>query len=177
MLIAIAILLSVLCGACVLLTVLGLPGAWLMVALAGLTAWWKWDAAHSWTDQFIGGPALLALFFLAVVGEIWEFVASAAGAKRAGASSRGAFGALVGAIIGGILGTFFVPIPIIGSLVGACFGAAIGAWAGELSIGRGHDQAVRSGIGAGVGKLKGTLAKLAIAVAMWLVVTVAAFWL
>jgi uncharacterized protein YqgC (DUF456 family) len=176
MFVLIAAFLALLSAGCVFLVILGLPGTWLMAALAGLFAWWQWDAGRSPADQFLGLPALIMILALAVIGEIWEFAAGAAGAKRAGASLWGAIGALVGAIFGGVAGTFVIPIPVVGSLIGACGGAALGAWMCELAIGRTHDQAVRSGVGAGVGRLKGTLAKLAIAIVMWLVIAVAAFW-
>lgn len=176
MFVLIGAFLALLSAGCIFLVVLGLPGTWLMAALAGLFAWWQWDAARSSFDQFLGLPALIVILALAIIGEIWEFAASAAGAKKAGASGWGAIGALVGTIVGGIVGTIAIPIPLVGSLIGACGGAAAGAWICELVIGRPQDQAVRSGVGAGVGRLKGTLAKLAIAVVMWLVIAVAAFW-
>jgi uncharacterized protein YqgC (DUF456 family) len=176
MVIAIALLLSVLSAGCVFVVILGLPGTWLMAGLAGLFSWWQWDAARGATDQFLGVYALVAVLALAVAGEVWEFAASAAGARKAGASGWGAVGAIVGAVAGGIAATFLIPIPIVGSLIGACGGAAAGAGVCELAIGRSHNQALRSSVGAGIGKLKGTLAKLSIAVVMWLVITVAAFW-
>jgi uncharacterized protein YqgC (DUF456 family) len=176
MFVLIGLLLTLLSAGCVFLVVLGLPGTWMMAAFAGLFAWWQWDPSRGPTDQFLGVPVLIAVLGLALVGEIVEFAAGAAGAKRAGASGWGAIGALIGALVGGLAATFMIPIPIVGSLIGACGGAAAGAWICELAIGRPHEQAVRSGIGAGVGRFKGTLAKLAVAVVMWLVIAVAAFW-
>jgi hypothetical protein len=35
---------------------------------------------------------------------------------------------------------------------------------------------MRSGMGAGVGRFWGTVAKIGIGAAMWLIITVAAFW-
>jgi uncharacterized protein YqgC (DUF456 family) len=176
MFVLIGLLLTILCAACVFLVILGLPGTWLMAGLAGLFAWWQWDPARGSADQFLGVPVLVTLLALAVVGEIVEFAAGAAGAKRAGASGWGAIGALIGAIVGGLTATLAIPIPVVGSLIGACAGAAAGAWLCELAIGRSHEQAVRSGVGAGIGRFKGTLAKLVVAAAMWAVITVAAFW-
>lgn len=176
MFVLIGLLLTILCAACVFLVILGLPGTWLMAAFVGLFAWWQWDPARAATDQFLGVPVLIALLVLAVLGEVLEFAAGAAGAKRAGASGWGAIGALLGAIVGGLTATFAIPIPVAGSLIGACGGAAAGAWLCELAIGRSHEQAVRSGVGAGIGRFKGTLAKLAVALVMWLVIAIAAFW-
>ncbi|MFN0138289.1 MAG: DUF456 domain-containing protein [Phycisphaerae bacterium] len=158
------------------LLVLGLPGTWLIAFTTVGVAWWRWDSALPWDQQFIAAPALIALVALAVVGEIWEFAAGIAGARKAGASGWGSLGALVGAIIGGIAGTFMIPIPVIGSLAGACGGAAAGAWLLEFASGRTHDEAVRSGVGAGIGRVKGTLAKLAVGAAMWVLALVAVVW-
>jgi uncharacterized protein YqgC (DUF456 family) len=159
-----------------LLVVLGLPGTWLMAASTALLAWWQWDESRSNTDQMFSIYLLIAIVVLAVLGEIVEFMAGTVGAKRAGASRRGAVGALIGGIVGGIGATFLIPILFVGTLIGAVLGAAIGAWTGELSGGREYSAALKSGVGAGVGRLGGTIGKLAIAVVMWVTITVAAFW-
>lgn len=159
-----------------LLTVIGLPGTWLMAATTLGYAWWQWDAALDPSQQVFSRLSLFVIVGLAVVGEVWEFSAGMAGAKKAGASARGTIGALVGSLVGGVAATFMITIPLVGSLLGACGGAAGGAFLGEVLAGRDDDAAVRSGVGAGVGRLKGTLAKLAVAVAMWFYIGVAAFW-
>lgn len=156
--------------------VLGLPGNWLMVLSTLLVAWWQWDAAAH------GGPALfhlatlIAVVALAVLGEVLEFFAGVAGAKRAGGTRKGAIGALVGGIGGAIAGTLFIPIPVLGSLLGACGGAGLGACLFELSAGRRIEEATRAGVGAGRGRLMGTLYKIFVGVAIWLIVAIAAFW-
>lgn len=152
------------------LTVLGLPGNWLMVASAALVAWLFWD------QQMIGRWTLVSLLVLAVVGEVLEFVAGAFGTKTAGGSRGGAFGALLGGLVGAIAGTFVIPIPVLGSLIGACGGAFCGALAFELAGGQELEPAVRSGVGAGVGRFFGTVAKLVVGVGIWVVAAVAAFW-
>jgi len=152
------------------LTVLGLPGNWLMVASAVLVAWLYWG------QQMIGRWTLVTLLGLAVAGELLEFVAGALGTKKAGGSRGGAFGALVGGLIGAMAGTFVIPVPVIGSLIGACGGAFCGALALELAGGRELEPAVRSGIGAGVGRFFGTVAKLVVGIGIWVVAAVAAFW-
>lgn len=154
------------------LVVMGLPGTWLMAATTALVAWWRWDG----DSPMIGTFALVVIIALAVVGEVVEFAAGAAGAKKAGATRRGSIGALVGAIFGGIVGQVMIPLPVVGALIGACVGAGVGAWGMELSSGRRFEEAYRVGIGAGVGRFHGTVAKLAVAAAMWVVIAVAAFW-
>ena len=159
-----------------LFVVLGLPGTWLMAASTMLLAWGQWDDTRPATDQMFSVYVLVAVAVLAVIADVVEFYAGMVGARRAGASRRGSVGALVGAIVGGIGATFFIPIPIVGSLIGAVGGAAAGAWLGELTGGREHGAALKSGLGAGVGRLGGTIAKLAVAVVMWVTITVAAYW-
>ena len=70
---------------------------------------------------------------LALVGELMEFVAGAAGVKNAGGSRRAAALALAGGLVGGILGVFIgVPIPVIGSIVAALLFGGVGALAGAM---------------------------------------------
>ena len=45
-----------------------------------------------------------------------------------------------------------------------------------MAGGRTMTASLRSGAGAGAGKLAGTLSKLAVGVAIWLIIAVAAFW-
>ncbi|GMU82214.1 MAG: hypothetical protein AMXMBFR47_20850 [Planctomycetota bacterium] len=176
MTILLAILLTLLNAASLLLVVIGLPGTWLMVAFTALAAWAQWNPALGWNAQFIGLPAIGLIVALALLGELAETFMGMAGAKRAGASGWGLVGSLIGAIAGGIAGTVMIPIPVIGSLVGACLGAAAGAWLFEVAMGRTVDEAVRSGVGAGVGRFQGTLAKLSAGLAMFIIASVAAFW-
>lgn len=176
MTILVPILLTLLNAASLLLVVIGLPGNWLIVAFTVLAAWSQWNPALGWNAQFIGLPAIGLIVALALLGELAETFMGVAGAKRAGASGWGLVGSLVGAIAGGIAGTVMIPIPVIGSLVGACLGAAAGAWLFEVAMGRTVDEATRSGVGAGVGRLQGTLAKLAAGLAMFIIASVAAFW-
>ena len=154
----------------------GLPGTWLMVLSTAIAAWMQWQPGRPVGDQPISLWTVLALVVLAVVGEILEFMAGAAGAKKAGGSSRGALAAIVGGIVGAIAGTFLIPIPLLGSLLGAAGGAGVAAWGVELSSGRTPQAAIRIGWGAGVGRLLGTLYKLIVGIAIWFVAALAAFW-
>lgn len=168
-----ATLLTLLNAAWLLALLVGLPGTWLMVLTTGLLAWWQWDAP--------GGPmfsaaVLVAVLVLAIVGEVIEFAAGLVGARRAGGTRWGAVGALAGTLAGGLVGTLLIPVPLIGSLIGACLGAALGASGLELYTGRALRPALNSGMGAGLGRLGGTLGKLGVGLVMWLVITVAAFW-
>ncbi len=116
---------------------------------------------------------LAASGVLALLGELTKFVAGYSGARRAGTSKQGANWALVGGILGGILG-MAIPLPVIGPLLGACMGAAVGAIIAEVRQGVPFEPALRRGKAAGIGRLMGTVAKLAIGLAIWLVLAVAA---
>ena len=151
-------------------TLLTLPGNWLMVGTTALVAWWQWDAG------MFHPVTLLAVVLLAVVGEVLEFFASAAGVRRAGGSRWGALGSVLGALGGAIAGTVLLPVPLVGSLVGACLGACAGAWVFELSIGRGQGPSIKAGVGAGGGRLLATGVKLALGAIIWTIVAVGAFW-
>lgn len=149
------------------LVVLGLPGTWFMVLSSVLVSW----ISGRW---IISVPTLIALASLAFLGEVVELLAGAAGSRKAGGSRRGTAGALLGGIAGGIAGTFV--LPVVGSIIGACLGAFLGAIAGELSIGKKMDLALNVGWSALWGRFLGTLGKLAAAVLIWIVATVASFF-
>lgn len=157
------------------LTVLSLPGNWLMVLTAAVAAWLLATEGVAGPGMF-GYPVLIAAVVLATIGEILEFLLGAAGARKAGGSKRAAAASIVGAIIGGIVATPLIPIPLVGTLVGVCAGAFIGAMAVELMIGKPMEASLASGKGAAVGRLWGTLAKLAVGVIIFAILTVAAYF-
>ena len=111
----------------------------------------------------------------ALLGELAEFLASVWGTKKFGGTNWGAGGALLGTLVGGLVGTFAIPVPVLGSLIGACAGAALGAWGFELWAGQKMKLSLKSAAGAGIGRLSGTVAKLAAGVLIWVVAAVAAF--
>lgn len=163
--IGILAVLNLLNAVSVLLVAMSLPGTWLMVLFTGACAWWRWD------QGLLGWPTLATITALAFLAEVLELVTGAVGAKKAGASTWGAVGAMAGAVVGGIAGTFY--LPIIGSIIGAAAGAFAGALGCERLAGRELSEAAASGRGAFVGRLVGTALKLAAAVAMWIVVAFA----
>lgn len=151
------------------LVVIGLPGTWLMVLSAAGLAWWQPELGlfSRWT--------LVAVAVLAALGEVLEFASGAAGSRKAGGSIAGTVGALFGALAGGLFGTVLIPVPVVGSILGACLGAFGGAVGGDLLSGRDFDRSIRSGQGAAVGRFYGILGKLAVGVAIWFTLAVAAF--
>ncbi len=148
------------------LTVLGLPGLWLMVAALSGYAW------ITGLNHYVGWTTLIIIFVLALVAEVLEFYVGSAGAKRAGASRRGMIGALVGALIGGFL--FTIPVPMLGTIFGVCIGAFVGAALVEMGIVGDASHAGRVGWGAAKGHFFGILLKLVFGLAMLLVTIVAA---
>ncbi len=155
---------------CWALTLFGLPGNWLMLALAALYDWLAPGAA-----PHLGWGFLIALAVLAVAGEVVEFVAGARGVSKAGGSKRGAALALVGSVAGACVGFFVgIPIPFIGSIVSALLFASLGAMAGAMIgehwRGRPADHTWRIGKAAFWGRLFGTLGKALLGLVMIVVI-------
>jgi uncharacterized protein YqgC (DUF456 family) len=100
--------------------------------------------------------SFLILGLLMAASQALELLSGAAGAKWFGGSRWGALGAL----IGGLVGMFFIPF-------GLLLGPLIGAVAGEIAFARRHPRpAVISGVGSVVGTLAGMAIKLAIGALM-----------
>jgi len=156
------------------MTLLGMPGNWLIVAAAAVYV----IMLPPTSSLAIGWPVVLALVFLAVLGEVLELLAGALGVARMGGSPRAATLGLVGSLVGGVVGLFVgVPLPIFGSLAGAVMfaslGALTGAMIGEISHGRTVLQSWQVGRAAFWGRLLGSLVKALIASAMVIVALVA----
>lgn len=158
------------------LTLLGLPGNWLMVVATGL---YCWLAPATGVTQIAWSTALI-MAILAGVGELAEFGAGVWGARKAGGSRRAAVFALIGSMIGAVAGaTAGVPIPILGPPIAAVFGGAFGALAGagfaEYTIGEDSRKSLRVGGAAFVGRLLGTGAKTVVATILVVMTLVALF--
>jgi uncharacterized protein len=99
----------------------------------GVLSWWT-----------VGIFALVA-----AMGFVFDFAATAITSRRAGATKAGVWGA----IVGGLVGLFF-------GLPGLLLGPVVGAALGELVLSRrSPGDAVKSGVGAGLGILVGSLGK------------------
>ncbi len=170
-----AVLLCLIGLGCVLAVLLGLPGTWMLLALGvgiELTdAWWAGPDTTS-----IGWPVLGVAFLLALVGEGIEFLSGTWGTKAGGGSRRASVGAFFGGMVGGIVGTLV--LPVIGTLVGALLGTFAGAFYGETTgdAARDRKEAVKPAITATIGRLLGTIAKVGVAVMVWMMISVAAIW-
>lgn len=143
---------------------LTLPGTWLAVLAGAIAALWRPDMISWWSVGAAAG--------LAIIAEVVELMASAAGAKRGGASRHGAVGAVVGSLLGALAGSPFL-FPI-GTIVGGVAGAGVGTLVAERGLkGRTWKESAKAGHGAAVGRLAATILKTALASAIAVVLTVA----
>lgn len=140
----------------VLLVIAGLAGTVLPV-LPGVGLVFGGLLLAAWADDFqrVGAVTLVVLGLLTALAVAADFIASALGAKRLGASPR----AVAGATVGAIVGIFF-------GLPGLVLGPFVGAVAGELSANRQLLHAGRAGLGTWLGLLLGSVAKLTLAFLM-----------
>jgi uncharacterized protein len=112
------------------------------------------------------GPIVLGLLVIfTVLSLIMDYLTSVYGAKKLGATWRGAFGA----VLGGLIGLFF-------SLPGVIIGPFIGALVFELIGGRNFKESSRAGLGATIGLLVGTIGKIACCVAMMGLFAINVIW-
>ncbi len=126
----------------------GLPGMPLIFAGA-------WVAAAIGGYAQIGTATLVVLGVLAAIGIAVDWVASALGAQRAGATRAGLIGAAVGTLAGlftGLWGLIFMPL----------VGAAVGEFIGHRDLLR----AGKVGVATWIGMLAGAVIKVAIAFTM-----------
>ncbi len=139
-----------------LLVLIGLAGA-VLPALPGLPVMYAGLFLAAWTGGFeqVGWITLLVVGLLMVVATLVDLVASLLGTKRVGASGQ----AVAGAALGTVVGIFF-------GLPGLLLGPFAGAIVGELIAGRDFNQATRAGLGAWLGFLLGSIAKLALGFTM-----------
>lgn len=158
------------------LNLVGLPGNWLIVAIAIL---WTWVGPAGYQFHW---AISVALVILAIIGELIEFLTSVLGTKKLGGSTRGATLSVIGSIIGGILGAIFgipFPIPLVGLLIGSVLFAGLGAWVGaslgEKWVGKSTEESLKIGGAAFVGRLLGTAGKLLVGSTMVVLAIAALF--
>ncbi len=108
----------------------------------------------SWADY---GAGTMILWGVVTAGVLFlEHYGAFLGARRSGSSILGIWGSFVGAILGMILF----------SLAGLIVGTFAGAVVGELIAGRPAGQALKSGKGALIGFLAGSLLKVVVGLIM-----------
>jgi hypothetical protein len=118
-------------------------------------------------DRFehIGFWTYFILIILALFITIIDYLSTTIGARKFGASRYGIIGGITGMIIGLLLGSVF----------GLVIGFIAGAVLGEILSGRDLRKSLKSGGGAVIGFLGGTLVKLFVALVMIAVFLVAVF--
>lgn len=138
------------------LVLIGLAGT-LLPILPGVPLIFMGLLVAAWADNFqhVGAVTLTILGVLTAVAIAADFLASALGAKKLGASPK----AVVGATLGAIVGMFF-------GLPGLVLGPFVGAVVGELSAKRELLQAGKSGLGTWLGLLLASVAKLTLSFLM-----------
>ncbi len=156
------------------LNLIALPGNWVATGLLAIYVWLGPDSGRASIGFFV----LIAAFLMAAVGEVIELLAAAMGAKRAGASRRSTFFALLGSFVGAIIGAFVgIPIPAIGSIIAAIVfsgaGATVGAMYGEWSDGRPWKESWAVGHAAFWGRTFGMLGKLSAGMAILFLICIA----
>jgi uncharacterized protein YqgC (DUF456 family) len=140
----------------VVLICVGVAGV-VLPALPGVVFVFGGILLAAWIDDFtrIGVTTVVVLGVLAAIAFVIDYVASAAAAKKAGASKQGLIGAALGTVLGiftGFIGLIFMPL--------------VGAAIGEYIAQRDAVKAGRIGVATWVGLLVGTVLKLAIVFTM-----------
>jgi uncharacterized protein len=136
----------------------GVPGTPLILAAA---------IGHKlYFRQAGAGRVVMALLVAATLFSLGvDYLASVVGAKKLGATWRGA----LGAVLGGLIGLFFVPF-------GLLLGPFVGAVAFEMIGGRDLHESGRAGLGAVLGLLAGALGKVACGIGMIALFTANVVW-
>lgn len=160
--VSLVLLLTMLALASLTANILGMPGNWVVVAMAAACLW----LAPADRLSHVGWVPFIAIALVAVFGEVLEFAASALGASRMGGSKRGTVLAVLGSIVGAIAGLFcgtIIPIPILGSVIASLLLGASGAFAGAITgerwAGKDWDASFQIGGAAFWGRLLGTVGK------------------
>lgn len=144
-------------GVSVLIFLIGLAGSLLPVVPGALIVWLGVVTHRLWmgADASVTWKIVIITGVLTLLGQVADFVMGVWGARRFGASWKGAVGAFVGAFIG-----FFVPPPLFWLIVGPILGAVIG----ELAAGRTFREGGKAGVGTVVGGILAFALKFGISV-------------
>ncbi len=115
-----------------------------------------------------GFAFILTLFLVVLIVEFLEYLLIVLTAKKYGASRWGIAGGVLGGVGGAVSGAFFTPV--IGAIIGSVIGVFIGATIFEFFKSFNLRMAVRSGIGAFLGKLGGLSIKMCGAITMLIMI-------
>jgi len=139
-----------------LLIVIGVAGT-ILPALPGVPLVFGGMLVAAWAGDFvhIGWPTLTILGVLTALALLVDLLSGLLGAKRVGASRWALIGAALGTVVGMFLG-----------IVGLILGPFVGAVLGELIAGSNLRRSATVGVGAWLGFVFGTLAKIALCFTM-----------
>jgi uncharacterized protein YqgC (DUF456 family) len=142
--------------AAVALIAIGVAGT-ILPAIPGVTLVFLGMLLAAWIDDFARIPVWLVVVFGVLTAIAWgvDYLAAAAGAKKAGASKLAVIGAMIGTVAGiftGFVGLLFMPL--------------VGAAVGEFIAQRDVRRAGTVGVATWLGLLVGTAVKVAIVFAM-----------
>lgn len=155
---------------CALLNLISLPGNWI---LAGLVSLWAAAGPHAVTEN-LGPLFFVALFGLAVAGEVVEYATQIWGAKKYGSSGKATVPGMIGTIAGAVAGAPF--LFGLGAIAGALAGAWLGTFTAErLLADRPVPLAVHAANGALVGRFLGMVIKFGLGITM-MVLTATTVW-
>jgi uncharacterized protein YqgC (DUF456 family) len=144
------IFLALLSIAGVILTVLTLPGIWLVYIAVFILAWMG-------SFEIITPLILVILFVLSVFSTIADNLVMAMGAKKLGGSNWG----MLGAILGGIVGL------MVGNIPGMFLGPIVGATLFELIFAnKDFKSSFKAGIGSFFGLFLGIVLKVGFTIGM-----------
>lgn len=144
-------------GVCSVIFMLGLAGSLLPVVPGALIVWLGVITHRLWmgAEDSVTWKIVMIAGVLTLIGQVADFVMGVWGARRFGASWKGAVGAFVGAFVG-----FFIPPPLFWLIVGPILGAVIG----ELAAGRTFRDGGKAGIGTVIGGILAFALKFGISV-------------
>lgn len=114
-----------------------IPGSVIVWAGVIIHKLWMGEDSVTWKIVILTGV-------LTLIGQALDIVMGIWGARRFGATWKGAVGAFLGAFVG-----FFLPPPLLWLILGPVIGAIIG----ELTAGRTFREGGRAGIGTVVGSI------------------------
>jgi uncharacterized protein YqgC (DUF456 family) len=145
-----------------LVTWVGIPGTFIMSAVAFFYGW-------ATSFEAVTGSHILTMVGISLILEGLEFFLSGVAARLYGATRRSAVFAILGGIAGALIGVgFFIPV---GAFVGLLVGSYLGAYLSEKLSGKSDAEAARSALGTVVGNVTSKAIKSTAAVifGIWLI--------
>jgi uncharacterized protein YqgC (DUF456 family) len=136
-----------------LLTPLGVPGLWIMIAVLAAGAWYG----------KVSIAIMIVCVVLAAIAEVIEFLIVKRLNTKYGGSRLAFWGAIAGGIAGAMMGA---PIFLIGPLIMGFLGTFVGAATATLYETKHLDRSTRVGWGVVLGRMWSAVAKVAAGVAI-----------